>query len=118
ALFSQSRSIGQTIEHAVQLLSPAAALRSIEIRVDVAPQVRELAAGPIYPIIANALRNSIEAIGRSDASTRHIIEINGAWLDDIIELSVADTGPGLAASLVDESGRFAFGRSTKPRRGH
>ncbi len=114
-LYHQPRMLEETVDHAVRLLTPAAALRQIDIRVNLDPGTAALHAGPIYPVVANALRNSIEAIDRgADASDPPVIEIAARLDDGHVELTVTDTGPGLDPALTDEAGRFKFGTTTKP----
>jgi len=66
-LFDQMRTIGEAVQHAVTLMAPAASMRDIEVRVTLQREAAQLPAGPIYPVIANALRNSIEAFDRTVA---------------------------------------------------
>jgi C4-dicarboxylate-specific signal transduction histidine kinase len=118
-LFQHTRTLGETIEHAVKLLSPAAALWRVEILVTLQRGAAMLPAGPVYPIIANAIRNSLEAINRpqADDDLPRTIEVCGRVRDEQLEITVSDTGPGLDSSLLDASGRFLFGVTTK-RDGH
>lgn len=112
----RGRSLGQTVKQVVQLLSPLAEASGVEIRVDLADDVATLPAGPIYPVIANALRNSIEAIQNDSQEERvkKMIRLNGVINHDEIHLHVDDNGPGLDESLVDYGGEFCFGVTTKP----
>jgi signal transduction histidine kinase len=104
------------LEHATRLLEPAAQLRRIRIVVRVSDAAAAVPAGSIYPILANALRNSIEAIagdaGRDEGSG--VIEVRAALVRGGLELTVADDGPGLSPALFDEQGRFRFGTTGKP----
>ncbi len=122
-LHDQPRTLGQVIELASQLLTPSAAAAGIEMTLDISDALRRLPAGPVYPVIANALLNSVEAINARPAdhawpgpssSPRGVVRIEGAVADHQVQISIRDTGPGLAPSVTDEAGRFIFGRSTKP----
>ena len=103
-------------------------MRQVDLRVDLDPAAAALPAGPVYPVVANALRNSIEAIDR-DAQARDddppagrspaagegppVIRVAARVHDSQVELTVTDTGPGLDPSLTDKDGRFLFGTTTK-----
>jgi len=115
ALFHTPQTISQTIEHTVALLSPVAASQQIQIRVNVPDELANLPAGPIYPILANALRNSIEALisdahrPSQDAHVHLVGRIDAGY----IELVIRDTGPGLDEGLTNPHGQFRFGQTTK-----
>ncbi len=113
SLFQQSHTIGQAIEHAVSLMAPAAAMRGIDVRITVQRDAAALPAGPIYPIIANALRNSIQAMERPTRGTPRTIDIAVRLERDDVILTVRDTGEGIDDSLTDDAGRFRFGHTTK-----
>jgi signal transduction histidine kinase len=114
-LHQQTHTLGHVIEHAVRLLQPAAAARQIAVTTCVSDQAAQLAAGPVYPVIANALRNSIEALstGPRPPGAGHV-EIIAQVQHDVVDISVRDDGPGISAALLDEQGRFCFGSTTKP----
>jgi len=112
-LYHQARTLGETVDHAVRLLMPAAQRRQIDLHVHLDPSIATLPAGPVYPVIANALRNSIEAIGRKDGESA-AIQLEVQRVDDTIELTITDTGPGLDPALTDAEGRFNFGMTTRP----
>jgi two-component system C4-dicarboxylate transport sensor histidine kinase DctB len=116
ALHQETRTLGQTIEHATRLLHAAAMMRRINIAVRVSAAAAQLPAGPVYPIIANALRNAIEAIGEdfTGADNGGTIEVAAAMRADQVELTISDNGPGLAPALLDAQGHFCFGRTSKP----
>jgi signal transduction histidine kinase len=104
--------LGQLLHHAASLLRPMALSRGVKIDVLVDERAATLAAPPIYPVIANALRNSIEAIVTSGA-TSGLIQLRAAADAKALTISVTDDGPGFNAALFDARGRFRFGRSTK-----
>jgi signal transduction histidine kinase len=112
----ETRTLGQVIEHATRLLEPAAVSRKISITVSVADHAAHFPAGAIYPVLANALRNSIEAIA-GDASrggAGGAIEVQAAIVRGELELTVADDGPGLSPLLFDSQGHFRIGVTSKP----
>ena len=114
-LRSPSQTLGQVFDLATQLTVPE---DRFEITVDLPDTVRQLPAGPLYPVIANAVRNSVEAVvgwppteGEPGGVGR--IQLVGRHHDTQIELTVIDNGPGFAPSLFDDTGQFIFGCSTK-----
>ena len=116
------QTLGQAAKLAARLLMPAAEAAKINLTVCFSDQAAQLPAGPVYTVIANALRNSIEAISQDTSagtpadttSIRGQIELLGEVRDGWTVLTIRDSGPGIDPSLADESGRFRFGRSTKP----
>lgn len=110
--------LADAIAHAVQLLSPAAADSQIDIRMNFDTLSKQLPAGPLYPVIVNALRNSIEAIQRSTNSndvSRPQIEVIVRVTNGMVALSINDTGPGIDSLLIDDGHQFVFGKTTKTR---
>lgn len=114
--YQQRCLLTDAIAHAVLLLSPAAVDSQIDIRVNLDTLSRQLPVGPVYPVIVNALRNSIEAIQRStsdnDVSTPQI-EVIARVTKGIVELIVNDTGSGIDSLLIDDARQFVFGKTTK-----
>ena len=111
-----SHSLAEAIEHALRLLRPAAEAIGVELRASISDAAANLPAGPIYPVIANGVRNSIEAIGtrgREAAAKPALVEVRANVEADRVSVTVLDTGPGLDDSLLDEHGRFRFGTTTK-----
>jgi signal transduction histidine kinase len=116
ALHHQARTLHDTIHSAINLLAPVAAGRGIAIDVQIDSAAVALPAGPIYPIVANAVRNSVEALSqpRADGSAEGgRITVAAHLVGNQIELAVADNGPGLAADLFDDRGRMRQGITTK-----
>lgn len=115
-LHQKSESLGQVIDTAVRLLSAAAASQQININLDVLPEINRVPAGPLYPVITNALRNAIEAIAScaaDDALEQREIELHCGLDDDTVELTICDTGRGVDEFLLDEDGAARFGQTTK-----
>lgn len=116
-LHAQTQTIEQTVEHAIRLLTPAAKMRKISIQIQLDDDVCPLPAGPLYPIIANAVRNSIEAIntdminrpGRAHGN----ILITGELHQGNIILRISDNGPGFDPILLDSKGQIRYGVTTK-----
>ncbi len=116
-MFDQSQTLTQMLDQAIELHQPSAAHHEIELSLTLGIDVAEIPAGPIFPIVANALRNSIEAIAEADPPSipgPHWIDIT-AWLQaEQLHLTVSDNGPGPAPSVHDAQGRLRLGQTTKP----
>ena len=111
ALDSQHGSIGDAVDHAIQLVAPLAQTQQIFIDADVSARAAVLPAGSVFTLVINALRNSVEAF--TDQKVRRIslrVDTDGSE----VVLTVTDTGPGLDPCLLDARGQFQFGRTTKP----
>jgi two-component system C4-dicarboxylate transport sensor histidine kinase DctB len=116
-LHAQTQTFAQTVEHAIRLLTPAARMRNIDIFTQIDDGIATLPAGPIYPIIANAVRNSIEAIN-SDMNNRPgrargSITVSGEMVQGQVVLRITDNGPGFDPTLLDANGQIRFGVTTK-----
>ena len=116
-LFEQSQTLRQTLEQVIEIHRPLAARHGITIELEVDATAAKRPAGPVFPVIANAILNAIEAIAGSqtdDAPTQHRITVTARVEAGCINLIVEDNGPGLAPTMRDEHGRLLIGRSTKP----
>jgi PAS domain S-box-containing protein len=94
--------IGELIEEALGLAQVEAAQNGVEIRVRVAPGLPNVLVDRIQieQVLVNLVRNGIEAMLAARGERRLItIEARGA-AGGAIELTVADTGPGVAEDVA------------------
>lgn len=114
--FANGQTLSQAIHHAVGLLKPFAESSKTVLRVCLQSSAADQPVGPLYPVILNLLKNSIEAIAvmpeRDDMAP--VVEINAHLVHGSLELTIRDNGPGLAPELMDQHGAFRFGATTKP----
>jgi len=115
SLYRQRVTLGRAIDQAVRLLSPAAAAHNVDVITHVSDQAQQLPIGSLFPIIANALRNSLEALAsrspaRDDAGT---IELDCRVDADQLLLTIDDNGTGLDPAVIDERGDVQVGKTTK-----
>ena len=113
---TDSATLGQTAAHLMRLFGPLADQNDIEMRVSLSDEAAHMPAGPTYSVMANAVRNSIEAIQKNDgpkSDDQSTIVLSACVDHDQIRLRIIDNGPGLNASLANERGQFRFGLSTK-----
>lgn len=114
------QTLRQAVDQAVRLLMPASAQRGIDVYVSLSDDVAQTPAGAVYPIVINALRNSIQAINSvpvnpdGQCPTSGQIKIEGGLRDGQVELEIRDDGPGLDSAMLDDQGRFKLGQTTKP----
>jgi two-component system CitB family sensor kinase len=75
-----------------------------------------LPAAALFPVLANGLRNSIEAISADPARGEKpgVIEIAAQVQTGQVRLAITDNGPGLDRAAFDTGGIFRFGKTTKP----
>ncbi len=115
-LFDRAQTLGQMLEEVVLLHEPAAKRYGIELYLSVDDTAGQLSAGPIFPIVANGLRNAIEAVSDSNSQTSpgpNQIQVVAGVVDEQLQLCVRDNGPGLAPSLIDAQGAVRTDVSTK-----
>jgi signal transduction histidine kinase len=125
AAVSRSRpvTLGEAVAHAVELLTPTARTRGIEIHSQLSPGITALPSGALYTVVLNGLQNAVESIsrrgvrGRIDISARHdkapVIGGYGRDSRDWFVLEITDDGVGVP--LGNASRVFDLGFTTKPR---
>jgi two-component system sensor kinase FixL len=97
----------QTVVAMLAPLGNEAERRGFALRFEAAPGLPSIAADPaaVGQVLSCLVRNAIEAVARDGAARREIVA-SAAWSDDgMVEISVADQGPGIdpdaAAALFD-----------------
>ncbi|MEQ8843328.1 MAG: sensor histidine kinase [Phycisphaerales bacterium] len=91
-------SLAEAAEHALAVVRPMAeeALARLDSSLD--PSTFEFAAGAVYPLILNGLRNAIEAVertGRPGEVSLVLTVEHDEEAGPVIVLEIRDTGPGL-----------------------
>ena len=110
--FAPGEPLVEALLHAADAMRPLADDRGIRINVDCSPRLVLTPAGPIYTIVVNALRNSIDAVGR-DGVIEIVAELR-MRSDGTPEvcLDILDDGPGPRRGR--ERKVFELGYSTSP----
>lgn len=106
------RPTSEAITHAVDVIRPLATERRIALHCTVNPVLDRLPPAPVYPVIANALRNAIDAIGR-DGEVRITAAVDPDVTPQRITIEILDDGCG--PPEPDPSRAFILGFTTKRR---
>jgi signal transduction histidine kinase len=111
-MFDPGEPLVEALIHAADSLRPLADDRRIRINVECSPRLVLTPAGPVYTLLVNAIRNSIDAIGH-DGAVDVIAELQTAQGGEPeICLDIYDDGPGPRRG--HEQRVFEFGYSTRP----
>jgi two-component system sensor kinase FixL len=90
--------VNALVEELQELMRTDASLHSVELTLDLAPGLPEVAvdAGQIQQVILNFLRNSLEALS-AQSSGHPKVEISTSLVNgNAVQLMVCDNGPGLS----------------------
>lgn len=121
--------LGDALTHAADVLRPIAEDSRITVEVSVSPELAGEPAGPLYPVVAAAVRNSLESIrrrggnGDGDGGTIRIAARRLGTTDDpggVALIEIEDDGEGPPPLPERERWRlYSAGFSTKsPGRGY
>ncbi len=105
----RSITLGEAMAHACDVTRPLAIEHRASVLCEVAPGCESLPAGPVYPVLLNALRNAGEALAGCGGG----IEAR-AWIEggDVI-VRVTDDGPGPSGKAASDRVFFKHGFTTK-----
>lgn len=97
----------EVITHALEVHRPLAGEHRVEMLAEVSPRLVLASAGPIYPALANIIRNAIEAIAQARLGSRvelvaELVTAPGSAPE--VQIDVVDDGPG----PTDSARRSAF----------
>lgn len=121
--FGACSSIADAVRHGVDVMAPLAEDAAIAVDCDIAPELADIVAGPIYSVITNGVKNAIESIhaaGERGGDPRGRIHIR-AWSESgptarTVRIEIMDdgVGPPRVETKRDPEGPFTPGFSTKP----
>jgi signal transduction histidine kinase len=98
SVFVSGRSLQEEAEAVVARLAPLAEMAGIEVVLSIAPEAGRAPTGPLGTILANGLRNAIEACARSGARGRVEVAIAIDPAASALVIEITDDGPGPEAS--------------------
>jgi len=91
--------IRELIEQARRLVLSEARQHSVDLVISRGPELRVGAVRvQIAQVMVNLLRNAIEAIAEAQSECRRIV-VTAEQIDDLVQVSVEDTGPGVPEGL-------------------
>jgi two-component system sensor kinase FixL len=98
----QIESLSKLVEEASALALVGAKQHGVLVRFNLDPRADLVYADKVQvqQVFLNLLRNAIEAMAESDSPCRELAIATRAIDDDMVEASVADTGPGIAPEIV------------------
>jgi signal transduction histidine kinase len=110
-------SLSDAVRHAAEVMRPLAEERNIALKVDLDPRLDEVESCSMYRVVADAIRNSIEAIQRvrdnGGGSITVTGRIEGSARSGTVSLEIADDGVGPSLTPKDSGAYFDFGFTTK-----
>lgn len=110
-LFGSPRTMLDAVEHAVATVRPLAEERKVAIALRADPALAEVAAGPLFTVVSNGLRNAVEASasGRTVEFHARLYPSDSAFAD--VGFDILDEGGVFPAVFGDCV--FDFGFTTK-----
>lgn len=95
--------VEQIIADAVHLVLSGARMQTTVIRYDLDPACTPILADrvQIQQVLVNVIRNAIEALRDHPGTQHEIVLATRAAPDDMVEISIADNGPGIADHILE-----------------
>lgn len=99
----RAESVAKLIEEASALALVGAKERGVRVRFDINPNANHVLADrvQIEQVLLNLIRNAIEAMTDADSPTKELTISAGRVPDNLVEIVVSDTGPGISSDLAD-----------------
>jgi two-component system sensor kinase FixL len=99
----RAENVTKLVEEASALALVGAKERGVRVRFDIDSKVNQVLADrvQIEQVLLNLIRNAIEAMSDADSSRKELTISARRVPDDLVEIEVADTGPGIAPELAD-----------------
>ncbi|RYE04304.1 MAG: PAS domain S-box protein [Sphingomonadales bacterium] len=114
---SRPESVPQTVRDAVELILVGTGQFHIRVEYDFDPEAEWMLADRIQvqQVLVNILRNSVDVLRNAEPDARQIKLRSRKVTGNMVEIEIADTGPGIPDSVIDQLfSRFA---TTKGERG-
>jgi two-component system sensor kinase FixL len=98
----QIERLSKLVEEASALALVGAKQHGVRVRFNLDPRADLVYADKVQvqQVLLNLLRNAIEAMAESDSPRRELAVTSRAIDDNMVEASVADTGPGIAPEII------------------
>jgi signal transduction histidine kinase len=106
------RTIGEEVEHLMAALRPSAERQSVTLSASIDAAAFAMPAGVLGAVIMNALRNAIEACAEAPGESQRVeTTIRTLAADDLVQIVVEDTGPGVPDGVIEPRG-YGLGLET------
>ena len=106
-LFDQRIPLAQGVPRLIAVHRELAEASAVRVKATIAAAVRQLPIGPLGPVIANGLRNAIEACAAPGVSPRRVEMVITSESGQELVIAIRDTGDGVPSDL-------RRGETTKP----
>ena len=95
--------VAKLVEEALALALVGTRQHGVDVRLRIDPRAGPVLADriQIQQVLLNLVRNAVEAMTESGSPRRELVISAEAAADDMVEIAVADTGPGIAPAVAD-----------------
>lgn len=99
---AKAEHIGKLVEEAVALALVGTKQHGVNVRVRTDPRANLVLVDKIQiqQVVLNLVRNAIEAMAEADSPRRELLVATAPVENDMVEIAVSDTGPGIASSVA------------------
>lgn len=99
---TQDVDVNHAVEEAFKLASGQASARGVELSKSLSPEPLRVRGDPVQlqQVVLNLVVNALDALGAASTTTRRIIGRTARCDGARVEISIADTGPGIAADKL------------------
>jgi two-component system, LuxR family, sensor kinase FixL len=101
---TRAESLSKLVEEAGALALVGAKQQGVHVRFRVDPHADLVLADKvqIQQVVLNLIRNAVEAMTEADSPRRELLVSTAPAEDEMVEIVVADTGPGIAPAIADQ----------------
>lgn len=110
--FTEPCPLIEALVHAIEVHTPMALERRINISIDCSPRLVLTPAGPLYTVLASVLRNAVEAMNEGGDIEIIAELVTPSRGDPEVHIDVLDSGPGPDLDTCEHA--FELGFTTKP----
>jgi two-component system sensor kinase FixL len=100
---TKMENLGKLVEEAVALALVGTRQHGVGVRYRIDPRTEFVLADKvqIQQVLLNLVRNAIEAMAEANTERRELLITTSPAHDGMVEIAVADTGPGIAPAIAD-----------------
>ena len=109
--FTEPCPLIEALLHAIEVHAPLATDKRININIDCSPRLVLTPAGPLYTVLASALRNSVEAMNEGGEVEIIAELVTPSRGDPEVHIDILDSGPGPDLDATEHA--FDLGFTTK-----